>query len=147
MKLKHLTISTLALILMTACGDATGVDVDDLAGTWTSTSITLTNVADTSMSVEIVAAESASLTLVLRTDASYTVTFTIPGDEDEVETGIFAVSGTTLTLTETAPPKDTEVYTVVRDGDSMTLTGTDTYEFVQGQGDQVATAVIILTRS
>ena len=37
MNLRHLTISTLPLILMTACGDATGVEPDDIAGAPTGT--------------------------------------------------------------------------------------------------------------
>ena len=41
MKLKHLTTSALALILIAGCGDDDGVGVepDDIAGTWTATSM------------------------------------------------------------------------------------------------------------
>ncbi len=67
MKNRHLAISALAVILMTACTDATGVGVepDDLAGTWTSTSFVLTSVANPSMSMDLVAEEGAQVTLVL----------------------------------------------------------------------------------
>ena len=41
MKLRHLTISAMALILMSACSDATGLETADLAGTPVNASETL----------------------------------------------------------------------------------------------------------
>jgi len=55
----------MALILMSACSEATGVTADDLAGTWTATSMVFTSVANPEQTADVVA-EGASLTLVLR---------------------------------------------------------------------------------
>ena len=71
MKHKHLTISALALILMSACTEATGVEPNDLAGTWTSTSIVFTSVADPTLSVDL-ATEGATMSLTWNADGTYT---------------------------------------------------------------------------
>ena len=145
MKLKHLTTSALALILMTGCGDddGMGVEPDDIAGTWTATAIVFTQTAAPMESVDLVTAEQATVTLVLGTDETYTFTFASPM-ENETETGTFTVSGSTLTLNPTGG--DPETFTVVRNGDSMTLTGTDTFEFDEQVGEEAATLVVTLTR-
>ena len=145
MELKHLTTSALALILMAGCGDdnGTGVEPDDIAGTWTATAVVFTQTAAPMESVDLVTAEQATVTLVLGTDATYTFTFTSPM-ENETDTGAYTVSGSTLTLNPTGGI--TETFTIVRNGDSMTLTGADTFEFDEQVGEEAATLVVTLTR-
>jgi hypothetical protein len=88
MKLRYLTTSALALIVMAACTDTTvGVEPDDLAGTWTSTSFVLTSKANPSMSLDLVAEEGAEVILVLGADGAYTFTFTSTVEDTENETG------------------------------------------------------------
>ena len=145
MKLRHLTISTLALILMTACSDAMGVEPDDLAGTWTATSIVFTQTAASNATVNVVAVDGAAVTLVLAADATYTFTFTSPLEPTENEAGAYTVTGTNLNLSPTGTGSP-ETFTISRDGDTMTLTGSDTFEFDPLIGEEPATMVIILTR-
>ena len=99
MKHKHLTISALALILMSACTEATGVEPNDLAGTWTATSIVFTSVTDPTLTVDL-ATEGATMSLTLNADGTYSWAFVFPGEPTENETGTYTVSGNTLTTTE-----------------------------------------------
>ena len=145
MKLRNLTTSALTVLLMAGClGDSTGVEVDDLAGTWTATAIVATQTADPFESLDVMALEQATVTLVLGADGTYTLTFTSPQEDPEIESGTFAVVGSTLTLTETV--EGSEDFTIDRDGDTMTLTGSDTFEFDPLVGEEAATLVITLTR-
>ena len=86
MNKRHLTISALALILMSACSDATGVLPDDLAGTWTAASLVFTSVENAELTADLVD-EGAGLTLVLDAESGFTLTFTMPQAEDEVDMG------------------------------------------------------------
>ena len=149
MKLRHLTTSALALILMAACTDATGVGVEpnDLAGEWTSTSFVLTSVENPSMSLDLVAEEGAEMTLVLGADGAYTFTFTSTVEETENETGTFAVSGNTMTITPVVPEGlEPEEIGIVRVGDTLTLTMDDEVVFTEGGNAEAAVLVIVLTR-
>ncbi len=144
MKLRHLTTATLALILMTGCGDdeGTGVDPDDIAGTWTGTSMLFTQVAAPNATVDIIVDDVATLVIVFNADGTYTFAFTFPPDPDENETGTYSVSGSTMTITPTGGVAET--FTIVRDVDTMTLTDDDDFDF--GGGGEPATLVITLTR-
>ncbi len=149
MKLRNLTTSAMALILMAACTEATGVGVepDDLAGTWTSTSLVLTSVANPSMTMDLVAEEEALVTLVLGADGTYTFTFTSTVEETENETGTYTVSGSTMTVNPVTPAGlEPEVITIARVGDTLTLTLDDEIVFTPGANAAAAVLVIILTR-
>ena len=148
MNKRHLTISALALILMSACSDATGVTIDDLAGEWTASSIVFTSTEDATLSVDQVEA-GAILTLVLGPTGSYTFAFTFPEEEGEDETGTYTVDGSTLTITpdpEAHPEGEVEEFIIERDGDSMTLTAPDFYDFDDLHPEEPSDMVISLTR-
>ena len=149
MKLRHLTTSALALIVMAACTDATGVGIEpnDLAGTWTSTSFVLTSVENPSMTMDLVAEEGALATLVLGADGAYTFTFTSTVEETENETGTYVVLGNTMTVTPLIPDGlDPEDMGIVRVGDTLTLTLDDEVVFTDGGQAEAAVLVIVLTR-
>ena len=147
MKLRHLTTPALALILMSACSDdGTGVDPDDLAGTWTATSIVFTSVADPTVSVDLVAEEQAGLTFTFGDDDTYTLVFTFPGEEIENETGTYVVSGSTLTLSP-SDQEESDNFAIVRDGNSLTLTANEEdFAFDDEADEEPATLVVMLTR-
>ena len=149
MKLRNLTASAMALILMAACTEATGVGVepDDLAGTWTSTSLILTSVADPTVSMDLVAEEGALVTLVLGADGTYTFTFVSNVEPTENETGTYTVSGSTMTVNPVTPAGlEPEVITIARVGDTLTLTLDDEIVFSAGSNAEAAVLVIVLTR-
>ena len=143
MKLKHLTISALALILMSACTDATGIEPDDLAGIWTAQSILFTSVEDATLKVDV-ADEGATMSLTLGEDGTFSWTFVFPGEQAEIDTGTYTVSGTTITIAESGE-HEPETFTIVRDGDTLTLTLADEFDFTEGV-EVDATLVITLTR-
>jgi len=62
----------MALILMSACGDAAGVEPAD---TWTARSIVFTGVEDATVTADLVT-DGATLTLVLGADNTFMLTFT-----------------------------------------------------------------------
>lgn len=143
MKLRHLTTSAMALLVLSACSDSTGVEPDDLAGTWEATEAVVTSVADPTVSVDFVA-EGGTITLVLNADAGYVFTSSFPGEDPEVEIGTYSVSGDVLTITPV--DDDPETFTISRDGDTMTLTGDDSFDFDENDVEEPATLVITLTR-
>ena len=146
MKHRNLIISTLALILMSACSDSTGVEVDDLAGVWTATSLVFTSVADPTISVDLVVVEQATVTLTLRSEATYALVITSLLEPTENEAGTYVVTGTTLTLSQTGTGSP-EPFTIVRNGDTMTLTDIDEeFDFSDDQVGEPAIMVITLTR-
>ena len=140
----QLTVSAMALILMSACSEATGVTTDELAGTWTATSLVFTSVVDSELTADL-ADEGATLTIAFDADGSFTLTFTMPQEEDEVDTGTYTAVGNILTLSDSIE-LTTDEYSVARDGDTMTLTADDVFEFTAGEGEEDATLVITLTR-
>jgi hypothetical protein len=147
MKLRHLTTSALALVLMTACSDATGVEPADLAGTWTASSIVFTSVEDGTVTADLVT-DGATLTLVFGADNTFTLTFTEPQEDDEVDTGTYIMTGSTLTLSDSIE-LTTDTYVIARDGDTMTLTVADEEYDFDDNGETPkddATLVVTLTR-
>ena len=150
MKLRHLTTSALALILIAGCDDTgtdigteeTSVEADDIAGTWTATSMLFTQTAAPNATADPVVDEGAVVALVLNANGTYTFTFVL-APENELDTGTYTTSGSTLTID---PVDDVpETFTIVRDGDSMTVSGEDTYDFGSGT-EEAASMVISLTR-
>ena len=162
MKLRHLTTSALALIVMAACTDLTGVDdatdvhdetgVDDataveptdLAGEWRSTEIILTSLEDNTLFVNLTTQDQAQVTLMLDAEGSYTFTFVSDVEPIENEAGVYTVVEGTLT-TDPTGEKPPETWTISRNGDSMTLEGLDDYDFTPDNFVDVS-AVLKLTR-
>jgi hypothetical protein len=144
---RQLTVSAMALIAMSACtDDGTGVAPDDIAGIWTASSAVFTSVADPTVSEDAVV-EGVTVTITLGADDTYTLAVTIPDEPNEDDAGMYAVSGSTLTLTPTSVEDDLETFAVARDGDSMTLTASDNeWAFGENEVEEAATLVMNLTR-
>jgi hypothetical protein len=143
MNKRHPIISALALMLMSTCTDATGVEPVDLAGTWTATSIVYTGVENAELSVDVTD-EGVTLTLVLGADETFTQTVTEPGLDDEIDTGTYGVAGTNFTLSDSLEDLP-DLFTIARDGDTVTLTISEEFEFTNDV-PVAATLVITLTR-
>ena len=143
MRKRHLTIPLLALTLMTACTDGTGIEPDDLAGIWTANSMVFTSVADTSVSMDMIT-EGATLSVTLGEDAGYVLVLTFPEEEDENELGTYVVDATTITFTPTGEGEVT-VFGIARDGDILVLSDDDEmFEF--DEQEEPATMEIVMSR-
>ncbi len=131
---------------MGACTDdgVTGVEPDDLAGTWTATAMVFTSAADPTTSVDLVP-EGATLTLVLGAEGSYSFIYDSPWEATEDEAGVYEVSGHTLTLSITGTGSP-DAWEISRNGDTMTLTDSaEVFDFVDGV-EEDATLVVTLVR-
>ena len=140
-----LALVPLIAALAAGCGDSTGVEVNDLAGTWVATVHVFTSVADPTQTVDIIAA-GGSYSLTIRADSTFTSSFLEPGEAMETRTGTVTVVAATLTVAESGQGSPT-AFTAVRDGNAMTLTtGDEDYDFDGDQVDDAATLRIELTR-
>mgnify|MGYP001046658334 FL=1 len=95
--------------MIAGCGDDTGTDAeaeetsveaDDIAGTWTATSMLFTQTAAPNATEDPVVDGGAVLTLVLNATGTYAFTFVL-APENEAEAGAYTVSGSTITITPT----------------------------------------------
>ena len=140
--LSLLALATPALI---GCGDATGLDPVELAGTWNAIEYRLTNPANTAQSVELIAA-GGSLTLVIRADSTYTATIQEPGGAPDTQSGTVEIRGDTLTISESGQGSPTP-FMARRSGDTLTMTTSDEeYDFDQDGTDDPADLRMVFVR-
>jgi len=143
--MKRVYAAIAAAVFIVGCGDSTGVEVDDLEGTWIATSYVFTNIANTSQTVDVIS-QGGSYTLTIRSDSSFTASFVEPGESMETRVGNVIVTGTVLTIAESGQGSPTD-FSAVRNGDQMTLTTTDEdYDFDDDDVDDAATLMVELAR-
>jgi hypothetical protein len=123
--MRSIMAGALAVTLATACSDSTAPTGDDLVGTWEATAATFTPVDGTAFDL---LADGSGFTLVIRADNTYTVTFTAPDSEPEVENGTYTISGGVLTVTPTDEPTEVESFDVSLNGNTLTMTDDDAVE-------------------
>jgi hypothetical protein len=87
--------------LAAGCGDdngnGTGPSPSPLVGTWRATTATISMVADPNVRLDIVAL-GGTIRLSLASGGTFVLSITAPGLEDEVVTGTWTSTGSTLTL-------------------------------------------------
>lgn len=126
-----------------SCESATGVELEELAGTWTAQSAVFTAVADPAQTFGLVA-DGGTFALTFVADGSYSSVFTYQ-QENETIAGTFAVNESTLTLSETGQGSADD-YEFTRNGNTLTLTSPDVWDFDDDGNDDQATIVITLIR-
>jgi len=114
--------SAILCAAIVACGESTGVEPNDIEGTWTASSFTATNPANAAESEDFIGA-GGSFSITFRADGTYTLT-TVEEGETDTETGTYTVNGNSITIAETGSGSPTPV-TATRDGNTMTFTWTD----------------------
>ena len=138
--------AALTLAGTVACNDSTGVQPEDLAGTWTATSAIFTSTANPPVSLDLIAA-GASLTATIQSSGAISITTTEPvSGVSDTDNGTIAVSGTSVTLTIDG---DVVTGTITRDGDTLTLnlsSGVE-FDFDDDGTDDPATAIIVFVKT
>ena len=142
MNSRRLATSALALMLMTACGDSTGLEPSDLQGIWNADSMVYTSTADPTLTVDLIA-DGATLELQLAADGMFLWTLSGVGFASSVSTGAYGAVGGILTLTPAGSPQR---FMITRDGNNMTLTADDAYDFDEDSISEAATLRITLRR-
>ena len=126
------------VVAVAACGDSTGITVEDLVGTWEATEIVFTNSANTSESVDVIDL-GASLTVTINSAGTVSTVFDDGQGGTDSDSGTLSVDGSTLTV-------GGETFEAERSGDVLILTGEDQWDFDEDGTDDPATLTIRLVR-
>ncbi len=127
-----------------ACGDATGLDPDDLAGTWTAYTAIATNAAFPSETADLVAI-GVSLTFIIEADGSVESILEFQGIVDS-DVGTFTVTDGEFVLVLEGQPL---TGTISRRDDTLTIdiiTGME-WDFGDDGLDEPATVFLEMLRS
>lgn len=144
MRMRVLTgVSLMAAVM--ACGDSTGVVVDDLIGSWNATKYEFVNNANSSQKADLLA-QGVSLALTVAAGGSYSAVITNPGQEPDTTSGTIAIDGNTLTIAESGQGSPTPV-SFSLSGNTLTLTDPDeSIDFDNDGTDESATLTIVFQR-
>jgi hypothetical protein len=135
---RWITIGFAALVA-SACGDSTGVTVEDLVGTWNATMYRYTDNANAAQQIDLIA-QGASFTMTVTAGGTVSTLFDDGQGGTSSDSGTLSPDGTTLTIAGNA-------YEAQRSGDVLTLTDeTSAYDIDDNGSDESATLVIRLAR-
>ena len=139
MQLKRLIAVGVTVLLAAACGDSTGVTVQDLEGTWNATLYQYTDNANAAQQVDLIA-QGASFEMTVTAGGTASTLFDDGQGGTSSDSGTLSADETTLTIAGNA-------FEAQRSGDVLTLTDeTNAYDFDDNGSDESATLVIRLTR-
>lgn len=142
MRKPRLPVGFLLSTLAFACSDSTGVQPEDLAGTWSATKMEFTNTANTSQKVDAIQL-GVSFTMTINSDGTVSSVFTMGGSTD-TDTGSISVTGNAVTLNLDGPATGT----LERNGDTLTVnltTGVE-WDFDDDGTDEDVTLLLVLTK-
>ena len=125
-------VAPLVAGLALACGS--DVAEEDIVGTWNATGFVFSNFEDPVVDFDVIAM-GGDVTIVIRADGTYTITFTMPESQPEVDDGTWVLDGDQLTFD--AGTVDESAFDVSLDGNTLTIHGED-LEFDFGDGDEPA---------
>lgn len=124
-------LALLLAVLAAACGGDDTVAPDaslaPLVGDWEATVLRLTNIANPSVSPDLIQ-EGATFTLNVQPSGQYTAIL-VYLSQDATEIGQVEVNGSQITLTPTVPPGPPTTGTYSVQGDRFTLEGQTEFDF------------------
>ena len=142
MKTSSLGIALLASVAI-GCSDSSGPATPaDLVGQWIASTYTVTSVANTSLSAELIGM--GMTTSITFTETTYAGLATFPGEPEEIFSGTYTIEGQQLTLNETGQGSP-EIMTYILSGSTLTLSGADEeWDFAgDGQNDPVTFVMVM----
>ena len=138
MNRRDMALVAVALAL-TGCGDGTGLEAEDLQGTWTASVYEYVDNANSATVVDIIQRDGASFTLTV--DGSGTASTQLDDGQGSTssDSGTFNSTGTTLTLGGV-------LFAAQRDGNVLTLSDSES-SFDFGAGSTSATLRVVMNRT
>ena len=116
----------------------------DLVGQWVANAYTVTSVANTSQSANLF---DMNFTLTLTfTETTYVGVAIFPGDPTENFSGTYTINGLQLMLDETGDDDELETMTYSLSGNILTLSGEDTHDFDDDGQEIPVTFVAVLNK-
>lgn len=136
---------TLAAAFTLSCGDATGIDIADLVGTWNASKLEFTSAANATLKADVVGL-GGSLSITFASNGSFTLTEREPGELANTRTGTFLLKGDTLTISESGQGSPTDFRTSLS-GSTLTLTNDDDeYDFNNDGTEEPARLIVVLNK-
>ncbi|MEN8374369.1 MAG: hypothetical protein ABFS34_02855 [Gemmatimonadota bacterium] len=140
MKTRLIWMAAAAGLVLSACGDdGSGIEAQDLRGSWSATIYQLTDDADGQNQVDLIQRDGASFTLTVDAAGVASTVFDDGVGGTSSDSGTLDSTGTTLTLSGTP-------FTAVRAGDVLTLNDFDA-SFDFGSGMTAASLLIVMSRN
>ncbi len=152
--MKRTSLSTILLAAAAiGCDDATGpvVTTSDLVGTWNASSYVVTNAANAEQSADLIEM-GMSMTLTF-TETTLSGTIGFPGGEgQESFTGTYSLSANQISFTDLVEGDEVsadgnEIFAFTLDGNTLSLSFTDTFSFDDESDEVAVTAVMTLIRA
>lgn len=143
-----MTAAIAGLLLSMACGDGdgTGPSPDQLADTWSASSVEFVSVADPGVSVEVVS-QGATLVLTLSENGMFSVNATYPGETPVSLAGSWSTSGEVLSLSFTSGMLGEWEFDMSLSGNTLELGGAHSEYDVDGDDqDEEVIMNLVLTR-
>ena len=95
---KRLTAIGMSVFVAMACGESTGVTVQDLEGTWNATLYQYTDNANAASQVDLIAFQGASFTMTVTAAGTVSTTFDDGVGGTSSNSGTMSSDGTTVTI-------------------------------------------------
>jgi hypothetical protein len=131
------------IVLVSSCGDGTGVDADELVGTWDATMLEFTNPANPAQQVDLIV-EDWTYVITLNADSTYDAVLDDPDGPPEAISGVWEASVDVFRMKDDTEPWWQE-FDMSRSGNTLTLTGADlNWDF--GEGDVSAKLDVVLVK-
>ena len=152
MKRSAYSLLVILLLAFTGCDsdsgsdEADGLSLSDLTGSWTATSHTWTSTSNSSISFDLVAAGGETRMTVL--NGGGVRTWVVLGDLADEWDAQLSINGNALTSTPAESSRSTDTYTAALSGNTLTLTDTaNEFDFTLSEAAPTpATMVVVLQK-